>query len=180
MRDAGAPGPMRVVVMGPCGCGKSTIAQALAQALGWRFVEGDDLHPPANVDKMRAGRPLDDTERGPWLEAVAKALAREPERGVVVACSALKRRYRDDLRAAAGPVTFVLPQAPRDLLTQRLATRSGHYMPASLLDSQLADLEPLAADEHGISMDGSVTLESQLEVICARLHPVLQPGPNHS
>jgi gluconokinase len=152
----------RIVVMGPSGCGKTTLARALALALDWRYVEGDELHTPANIEKMAAGRPLDDADRAPWLTRVGAALAEQPGRGVVAACSALKRRYRDVLRAAAGNIAFVLPSLPRDVLAQRLAHRSGHYMPASLLDSQLADLEPPADDENGIVIDGSSSVLSQI------------------
>ncbi len=155
--------------MGPSGCGKTTLARALALAMDWRYLEGDELHPDANVEKMRAGVPLDDTDRLPWLESVGAEMAARPERGVVAACSALKRRYRDVLRDAAGPVVFVLPRVPRDALAQRLAGRSGHYMPASLLDSQLADLEPLGTDEAGFTIDGTATVLAQIGDIRSRL-----------
>jgi carbohydrate kinase (thermoresistant glucokinase family) len=159
----------RIVVMGPSGCGKTTLARALALALDWRYVEGDELHPASNLAKMAAGQPLDDADRAPWLARVGAALAERPERGVVAACSALKRRYRDVLRDAAGPIRFVLPVLPRDALAQRLARRSGHYMPASLLDSQLADLEPPARDEEGLSVDGSASVLAQIGDIRSRL-----------
>lgn len=155
--------------MGPSGCGKTTLARAVAEALQLRFVEGDELHSSANVAKMRAGRPLDDADRGPWLDAIAGALRSDGERGVVASCSALKRRYRDRLRAAAGPVVFILPVVPREMLACRLAERSGHYMPPGLLESQLADLEELEADEPGFRTDGATSVESQLGFICSRL-----------
>lgn len=158
---------MRIIVMGPSGCGKSTIGRALAQSFHLPFVEGDDLHPPANVEKMRAGRPLDDADRAPWLDAVARAMQGVP--GVVVACSALKRRYRDQLRVAAGPLHFVLPQVPRDELAQRLSARTGHYMPPALLESQLAELEMLAEDEPGICIDGTCEPGAQVQYIRLRL-----------
>ena len=155
--------------MGPSGCGKTTLARALALAMDWRYVEGDELHPQANVEKMRAGIPLDDADRAPWLEGIGAAMVARPDRGVVVACSALKRRYRDALRAVAGPIVFVLPAIPRDVLAQRLATRTGHYMPASLLDSQLATLEPLGRDETGFTIDGTATVLVQIGDIRSRL-----------
>jgi gluconokinase len=151
--------------MGPSGCGKSTIAAALAHALHWRFLEGDSLHPAANVEKMRSGMPLDDTDRAPWLDAVARALCEDPATGVVATCSALKRSYRDRMRAAAGPLVFILPDAPREMLARRMAARTDHYMPPALLASQLADLEPLAEDESGITIDASAAVESQVEFI---------------
>jgi gluconokinase len=153
--------------MGPSGCGKTTIARALAQSLNLQFVEGDDLHPPANVEKMRAGRPLDDGDRAPWLDAVARAMQGVP--GVVVACSALKRRYRDQLRASAGPLHFILPQVPRVELAQRLSARTGHYMPPALLESQLADFQMLSEDEPGVCLDGTRELGDQVQFIRLRL-----------
>jgi gluconokinase len=155
--------------MGPSGCGKTTLARALALSMDWRYVEGDELHPEANVQKMRAGVPLDDADRAPWLQSIGAEMASRPGRGVVAACSALKRRYRDVLRAVAGPVVFVLPLMPRDVLAQRLADRAGHYMPASLLDSQLAALEPLGADEAGFTIDGTATVLGQIGDIRSRL-----------
>ncbi|WEX79383.1 gluconokinase (plasmid) [Sinorhizobium numidicum] len=129
-----------VVVMGVSGCGKSTVGKRLADYLGAAFVEGDGLHSPANVAKMRSGIPLDDADRGPWVDDIGALLARE--RTVVVSCSALKRSYRDRLRAVAGrPITFVFLQGSRAALAARMGERSGDYMPLSLLDSQLATLE---------------------------------------
>jgi carbohydrate kinase (thermoresistant glucokinase family) len=158
-----------IIVMGPSGCGKTTIARALAQSLHARYLEGDELHPAENVAKMRAGIALDDADRSPWLDAVGRALRTQSGEPVVATCSALKRRYRDRLRAVAGPLVFILPTVPRDVLAQRLAARTGHYMPASLLDSQLAALEPLAGDESGFLVDGTASVESQVGMICARL-----------
>ena len=133
------------VVMGVSGCGKSRIGQDFATAEGLRFVDGDSLHPPANIAKMRRGEPLTDADRAPWLDKVGQVL-QQP--GTVVACSALKRIYRDRIRAGAGvPVTFLYLRGQRDTLLQRMADRPGHFMPVSLLDSQLATLEPPAADE---------------------------------
>lgn len=129
---------MIVVVMGVSGAGKTTIGRALATALGWPFVDADDLHPAANVDKMRRGEPLDDADRAPWLAAVA-ARMRSLGDGVV-ACSALRARYRDALRVR-DDVRFVFIDVPRAVLERRLQHRAGHYMPPSLLPSQLATLE---------------------------------------
>ena len=139
-----------VVVMGVSGSGKTTVGAALADALGLRFVDGDALHPAANVAKMAAGIPLDDADRAPWLDAVGAVLAAGP---VVVACSALKRVYRDRLRAAAPDLDLVFLDGSRELLASRMAARPGHFMPASLLDSQLATLEPPTADEHPVTVD---------------------------
>jgi gluconokinase len=163
-----------VVIMGVSGCGKSTLGGALAAALGWRFVEGDTLHPPSNVAKMAAGIPLDDADRRPFLAGVAAALVAGREHGVVVTCSALKRSYRDFLRAAAGDVVFVLPDVSREALAARLAVRENHYMPASLLDSQLATLEPPATDERIVVVDGNAPTAAQL----TRVRAALAATPN--
>lgn len=145
----------RIVVMGVSGCGKSTVGRALAQALAVPFLEGDDLHPPANVERMAAGVALCDADRQGWLEAIAAALAqaRSGGQGLVVTCSALKRRYRDLLRAADPGLRLVFLQGPPELLAGRLAGRQGHYMPASLLPSQLQTLEPPAPEEGALVQD---------------------------
>lgn len=143
---------VRVVVMGVSGSGKSTVGRAVADALGASFVDGDDLHPAANVAKMAAGIPLTDADREPWLRAVGRTLADGDDTGVVVACSALKRSYRDLIRAEAPGTVFAELDGPRELLQERMI-RPGHFMPASLLDSQLATLEPLQADEAGLRLD---------------------------
>src|SRR5579884_1235439 len=130
---------MIVVVMGVSGAGKTTVGRALAAALGWPFVDADDLHPAANVEKMRRGQPLDDADRAPWLAAVASTI--RSMRDGVVACSALKRAYRDLLRVR-DDVRFVYLAVDEKVLAARLAARQGHYMPPSLLPSQLATLEP--------------------------------------
>lgn len=144
---------MRLVVMGVSGCGKSTVGAGLAAALGGPFLDGDDLHPPANLAKMAAGLALDDSDRAPWLMRVAEVL-RETAPPVVIACSALRRRYRDAIRAAAGvPVRFVHLAGSRAVIAARLAGRQGHFMPAALLDSQFAALEPPAPEEAALSVD---------------------------
>ncbi len=144
-----------IVVMGVSGCGKSTVGRALAQALALPYVEGDELHPLQNVALMAAGTPLTDADRHGWLTAVGQRLADDSARvqGVVLSCSALKRRYRDQLRAAAPHVQFVYLHGAQALLAQRMAQRQGHYMPASLLQSQLETLQPPAADEHALAFD---------------------------
>jgi carbohydrate kinase (thermoresistant glucokinase family) len=139
-----------VVVMGVSGSGKTTIGAALADALGLPFVDGDALHPAANVAKMAAGIPLDDADRAPWLDAVGQLLAAGP---VVVACSALKRVYRDRLRAAAPTLQLVFLDGSRDLLASRMAARPGHFMPTTLLDSQLATLERPDPDERALTVE---------------------------
>ena len=147
--------PRHLVVMGVSGCGKSSVGRQLAQALGHAFIEGDELHPPANVAKMAAGTPLTDADRAGWLAEIGHRLgqARAAGIGLVVSCSALKRSYRDGLRAACPGLQLVHLHGSADLLRSRMRARSGHYMPASLLDSQLATLETPAADEAAIIID---------------------------
>jgi gluconokinase len=155
--------------MGVSGCGKSTLGRALAEQLDWCFVEGDSLHPSRNIEKMTAGLPLDDEDREPFLERVAETIAAARNRGIVVSCSALKRGYRDLIRARAGEVTFVLPLATRDVLASRLSQRADHFMPTSLLDSQLAALEQPELDEHAILVDGSLPTAAQVAQVLAVL-----------
>ena len=140
--------------MGVSGCGKTTIGAALAARLGWAFLEGDALHPPANVAKMAAGTPLDDEDRWPWLHAIAARIDAWRADGVsgVVACSALKRVYRDVLIGARGDVRLVYLRGDRDMIGARLVGRTGHFMPPALLDSQMRTLEEPGADEHPIIM----------------------------
>jgi gluconokinase len=143
------------VVTGVAGSGKSTVARLLARRLDVPFADGDDFHPPGDIVKMSSGTPLDDADRRPWLEAVGRWL-HERDRsgsGAVVACSALKRRYRDILRAACPGAFFLQLTADRELLAARLGRRTDHFMPSSLLDSQLAALEPLQPDEQGAELD---------------------------
>lgn len=141
----------RVVVMGVAGCGKSTVGSTLARLLGVPFLDSDALHPPANVARMSRGVPLTDDERAPWLAAVGAEIAAAPD-GLVVACSALRRRYRDALRTAAPGTVFVHLTGTRDLLAARMTARLDRFMPPALLDSQLATLEPLETDERGWSL----------------------------
>ncbi|WP_374582288.1 gluconokinase [Pseudoduganella sp.] len=149
----------RWVVMGVSGSGKSCIGAALADALGVRFVEGDDYHSPANIAKMRAGVPLTDADRAAWLASLAAEIARAATagQGLVLSCSALRRRYRDRLRAADPGLRFAHIHGERALFAQRMQARSNHFMPPSLLDSQLAALEPLQADEAGLTLDARLS-----------------------
>ncbi|MGL4238498.1 gluconokinase [Tabrizicola sp.] len=137
---------LRVVFMGVSGCGKSAVGAAVSKAIGVPYTDGDDLHPAANVEKMRAGTPLTDNDRWPWLDRVASTL--RDAAPVMVGCSALKRAYRDRIRAGAGgPVTFIHLAGSREVIAARMSRRAGHYMPLSLLDSQFATLEPPGPDE---------------------------------
>jgi gluconokinase len=160
-----------LVVMGVSGSGKTTVAVELARRLGWEFAEGDDHHPRANVEKMRAGVPLDDADREPWLRALARWIGEREQAGTscVLTCSALKRRYRDLLREGNDAVWFVHVDVPEAVLAERLAARTGHYMPASLLDSQLATLEPLADDEPGVTVPGTGEPGAVVDAVLAAL-----------
>ena len=141
-----------LVVMGVSGSGKSTVGAAIAQRLRVPFADADDFHPPANIAKMTAGEPLDDHDRHPWLEAIGEWLAAHADGGVM-SCSALKRKYRDQLRHHAHTVEFVHLDGSHEVIARRQSTRPGHFMPASLLASQFATLEPLAPDENGVVID---------------------------
>ncbi|GAA3592142.1 gluconokinase [Kineosporia mesophila] len=143
-----------IVVLGPSGNGKSTLGKGLSEALGVPFEDADDLHPAANVAKMAAGHPLTDDDRAPWLATVHEHLADGAGTGLVMACSALKRRYRETLREGLPQLRFVVPDVSREALTERVAHRQGHFMPASLVDSQLAAYEPLQDDEAGLRLNG--------------------------
>jgi len=149
---------LRIIIMGVSGCGKSSVGAGLSQRLGILYRDGDDLHPAANVEKMRAGHPLTDDDRWPWLDRVAAVLAVDAP--VIVGCSALRRAYRDRLRAGAGGlVHFVHLAGSRELLAKRMSARTGHYMPLSLLDTQLAALEPPSPDE-ALTIDIDQTLDA--------------------
>jgi gluconokinase len=152
-----------LVVMGVSGSGKSTIARRLAAALGWDYLDGDDLHPPANIAKMRSGVPLEDADRWPWLEAIADWMTREREAGrsSVVACSALRRVYRERLREAGPGVWFVYLEVAHAELARRMEARR-HFMPPQLLDSQLATLEDPAGDEPALRVDANGSVEETL------------------
>lgn len=146
-----------IVVMGVSGSGKTTVGQRIAQRLAVPYAEADDFHSPQNVAKMQAGTPLDDEDRRPWLDAIGEWLAEHAGRGGVVTCSALKRRYRDRLAAASPEVFFLHLDGSAELIAGRLAEREDHFMPTSLLQSQIDALEPLTADEPGaaVPIDGT-------------------------
>ena len=157
-----------IVVMGVAGCGKSTVGAALAERLGAGFLDGDSLHPPANIDKMAAGTPLNDDDRAPWLAEIGRRFPAS-NCALVIACSALKRSYRDIIRSADPSVVFVHLHGTRELLNARMTARPGHFMPASLLDSQLDTLEPLEDGEAGIVVD----IASPVEDIVNDVHAAL-------
>lgn len=160
-----------LVVMGVSGAGKSTVARVLAEHLGWPMAEGDALHPAANIAKMSAGTALTDADRLPWLEAIRAWIDRHAAEGrsSVVTCSALKRSYRDTLRRASARVRFVHLAGTPELIGGRLAVRSGHFMPPSLMASQFDDLEPLQSDEDGVTVDVADSPVRIAEIALARL-----------
>ncbi len=162
--------------MGVSGAGKTTVGRALAERLGWEFQEGDALHPPENIAKMKSGQPLDDADRAPWLRAIAGLIDDWRGRGIhgVVSCSALKRSYRRVIIGDRPDVRLVYLDGSRDLLEERLADRKGHFMPAGLLDSQLATLEPPDFNEDAIS----VSIDAPVEIIVDRIVADLSPAPS--
>lgn len=165
-------GPLAIVVMGVSGSGKSTLGAALAGAIGCPFLEGDDFHAPESVDRMRSGEPLTDDNRWPWLDRLGQAIGAGLDRdGIAVAsCSALKYSYRDRLRAAIpAPVLFILLDGEEEELRRRMSARADHYMPASLLDSQLATLEWPQADETALILDANLPTDLLCETIAASL-----------
>src|SRR5580700_2871131 len=171
---------MIAVLAGVSGSGKTTVGESLARRLAWPFTDGDALHPAANIAKMRAGVPLTDKDRRPWLEAVAAVLDERIAAGqsAVVACSALKRSYRDMLLAGRPAVRMVFLDAGRDLLAARLAARHGHFFRADLLDSQLAALEPPQSDERILVLPAVGTAEHVAHEIIRRLRlPVAEAAP---
>ncbi len=163
-----------IVVMGVSGCGKTTIASLLASHLGWEFIDADSLHPPANVEKMSHGIPLTDADREPWLKEIARVLGgwRQAGKQGVIACSALRQRYRDLIRAGADDVVFVYLRGDRALIRQRLAARQGHYMPVSLLESQFAALEEPGPEEPAIAVD----IDAPPQALAARILATLRLG----
>ena len=160
-----------LVVMGVSGSGKTTVATGVAQRLGWAFAEGDDFHPAHNVDKMRAGAPLDDDDRRPWLAALSTWIGGCEAAGqnAVLTCSALKRAYRDVLADGHPSVRFLHVTAAAETIRRRLEARRGHYMPSSLLDSQLGTLEPLQPDEPAWTVPGDGESEDVVDAVVARL-----------
>ncbi|MFC9329876.1 gluconokinase [Kitasatospora sp. NPDC057015] len=166
--------PPTIVVMGVSGVGKTTVARLLAERLALPYAEADDFHPPANIAKMSAGTPLDDSDRAPWLRALGGWLGERAAAGTggVVTCSALKRRYRDTLRASCPGAFFLHLSGGHELVGDRLAHRTGHFMPASLLGSQYAALEPLRSDERGAVLDVGPAPEELVEMAVELLRPV--------
>ncbi len=160
-----------LVVMGVSGCGKSTIAQKIAERLNWPLAEGDDFHPEANIAKMSAGTPLTDEDRWPWLDVIVKWTAEQAEAGTstVVTCSALRRCYRDRLATAPGKTYFVHLAGDRDVLFSRMNAREDHFMPATLLDSQLATLEDLEKDERGFVVDIDADVDTIVNTAISQL-----------
>lgn len=172
-------GTTTLVIMGVSGSGKTTIARELVERLGWTFAEGDDFHPPANVEKMRSGQPLDDEARRSWLGSIAAWIGEREAAGenAIVTCSALKRGFRDLLRDGHPSVLFVHVDVSRDILRKRLGSRKGHYMPASLLDSQLATLEPLQADEPGFTVPGDEPPDEVADRVVRELRTLSRDRP---
>jgi gluconokinase len=169
--DGVTAGPQQpvLVIMGVSGSGKSTVAGVLAGQLGWDLAEGDDMHPDANVEKMHAGHPLTDEDRWPWLETIASWITEHTMAGLpgIITCSALKRIYRDVMRGEH--VVFVHLVGSRDQIGRRLVARTGHYMPASLLDSQIEALEPPGSDENVLEVDVAHTPAQEAAEIISRL-----------
>jgi gluconokinase len=151
---------MIVIAMGVCSSGKTSVGKVIASRMNWTFIEGDDLHPPANITKMASGVPLTDEDRWPWLDTIADRILEIDEAGgsAVVACSALRRAYRDRLRRSGADLRFLHLTGDVSLIRQRMERRSGHFMPAGLLDSQLATLEPAGVDEtlYEVDISGNV------------------------
>ncbi|EPQ57100.1 carbohydrate kinase [Gloeophyllum trabeum ATCC 11539] len=194
--------PMLIVVMGVCGTGKTTLATALSKHLGMPYIEGDDLHPKANIDKMAAGHPLNDADREPWLELIRTTTehvaveqetdaAHKGRRGIVVTCSALKKYYRDILRGTYKPKSvpdhldpphpntlptyFVFIKGDRELLKDRMEKRKGHYMKVGMLDSQLATLESPEGEDGVVVVDAADTTEKQMEDALEQLTKLAGP-----
>jgi gluconokinase len=153
-----------IMVMGVSGSGKTTLGGALAETLQCSVLDCDDLHPQQNIEKMRQGQPLDDADREPWLAAICHRLAafERDDVSAILACSALKRKYRSRFRAAAPRLRFVYLKSDKSLIERRLSLRQGHFMPAGLLESQLAALEEPDPEEHVIVVQASLTIEEQL------------------
>jgi carbohydrate kinase (thermoresistant glucokinase family) len=179
---AGATSPIILIVMGVSGSGKTTVAAMLAGRLNWRFQEGDALHPQANVDKMHHGVPLTDADRMPWLDSIAALIDRWNAEGVsgIIACSALKRAYRERIRAGRPAVELIYLRGARELVSSRITQRMGHFMPASLLASQFETLEEPGKDEPAITVDIGGSPSQIVEAILTALqleHRGLRPPP---
>jgi gluconokinase len=172
----GAETPCGLVVMGVSGSGKSTVANRLAARLGWRYEDGDSFHPASNVAKMSAGQPLTDEDRWPWLQAIADEIDRRSGTGehVVIACSALKRAYREVLVHGRDDIRIVFLDGPQDLIAARLAARKGHFMPPGLLASQFRTLERPDASERPIVVSIDASVEQIVDDIVTQLDLVAQ------
>ncbi len=155
--NEGALELQRIVVMGVSGCGKSTVGELLGRTLGSAYLDGDSLQPASNIAKMEAGHPLDDADREPWLREIGDRLGAVGQGAMIIACSALKRSYRDLIRAHAPGTVFIHLHGTLELLTERMSARAGHFMPVGLLESQLATLEHLEAGEAGVVPDIAAT-----------------------
>jgi gluconokinase len=166
-----ADAPCALIVMGVSGSGKSTVADALGRRLGWRFEDGDRFHPSSNVAKMSAGQPLSDEDRWPWLNAIADEIERTCNAGehIIIACSALKRTYRDVLLRGRNDVRFVFLKGTQDLIAGRLARRKGHFMPPELLASQFRTLEPPDGTEHNVTVSIDASVEAIVEDVLRQL-----------
>ena len=172
--------PAAIIVMGVSGSGKSTIGALLAERLGWPFADADGFHPPENVAKMAAGTPLTDEDRWPWLDAIAAHIgaARQAGRPVVVACSALRRAYRDRLRAGHGDLIFLHLSGAPEVIAARQAARQGHFMPPSLMASQFATLEDTGDEADAVAVSVAVTPQAVVDAAMAALGPFgLKAGP---
>ena len=169
----GQESPKYLIVMGVASCGKSTLGALLAQRFGWDFIDGDDLHPEANVAKMRSGAPLNDQDRQPWLEKIAATLEawRGKNKSGVIACSALHLDYRNTIRAGREDVVFAYLRGDQELFAQRIAARQGHFMPPQLLASQFATLEEPEPFEHAIILDAALAPEQLAETVAQAITP---------
>jgi gluconokinase len=172
--------PAAIIIMGVSGSGKSTIGALLAERLGWPFADADGFHPPGNVAKMAAGTPLTDADRWPWLDAIAAHIgaARQAGRPVVVACSALRRAYRDRLRAGHGDLIFLHLSGAPEVIAARQAARQGHFMPPSLMASQFATLEDTGDEADAVALSVADTPQAVVDAAMAALSPIgLKAGP---
>lgn len=169
MNNLSVTRPLHLVVMGVSGCGKTSLAQLLAEATGYPYAEADEFHPQANKDKMASGHPLTDEDRWPWLETLRDWMSQQAREGhsTIVTCSALKRSYRELLSDTEGTVLFLHLDGSMEVIAQRMAKRSGHFMPTSLLPSQFATLEPLGAGENGVVLDVELSPEQLRDEVLA-------------
>jgi gluconokinase len=176
--DPGSASGIITVLMGVSGSGKTLIGEALARSIGGRFIEGDRYHPPANISRMASGQPLRDEDRWGWLDAIAGEIEEADRAGatLVVACSALKRAYRDRLRAASERILFIYLEVSRDTAAARVAARRGHFMPPSLIDSQFAALQPPAPDEQALYLDAASDPASLVDRALAAIRDSLSPA----